>query len=206
MADVGASLHEEELSDWMSQLFEKLDLEVYEDSISTGKMAQVGTYPITEGGISSEIHGKSQGKDSTMFGKSGLEANEDSIRSKGKVAQVETPPLVEGGIFSEIDRSSEKDSTMTKAKKGDLFDDDEDEYVDWIIKILKSGGHDDILSRYIPDEGEKHVAHYDVPDEFYDPIEMDNATMDNCKSMNRVSKKETINNGIKWMRHQAQVW
>jgi len=49
MADVGASLHEEELSDWMSQLFEKLDLEVYEDSISTGKMAQVGTYPIAEG-------------------------------------------------------------------------------------------------------------------------------------------------------------
>ena len=47
--------------------FEKLDLEVYEDSISTGKMAQVGTYPITEGGISSEIHGKSQGKDSTVY-------------------------------------------------------------------------------------------------------------------------------------------
>ena len=47
--------------------FEKLDLEVYEDSISTGKMAQVGTYPVTEGGISSEIHGKSQGKDSTMY-------------------------------------------------------------------------------------------------------------------------------------------
>jgi len=23
----------------------------------------------------------------------------------------------------------------TKAKKGDLFDDDEDEYVDWIIKM-----------------------------------------------------------------------
>jgi len=109
---------------------------VYEDSISTGKMAQVGTYPIAEGGISSEIFGKSQGKDSTMFGKSGLEANEDSICSTGKEAQVETPPLVEGGgIFSEIDRSSEKDSTMTKAKKGDLFDDDEDEYVDWIIKM-----------------------------------------------------------------------
>ena len=47
--------------------FEKLFLEVYEDSISTGKMAQVGTYPVTEGGISSEIHGKSQGKDSTMY-------------------------------------------------------------------------------------------------------------------------------------------
>ena len=47
--------------------FEKLDLEVYEDSISTGKMAQVGTYPIAEGGISSEIHRKSQGKDLTMY-------------------------------------------------------------------------------------------------------------------------------------------
>jgi len=47
--------------------FEKLDLEVYEDSISTGKMAQVGTYPIAEGGISSEIYGKSKGKDSTMY-------------------------------------------------------------------------------------------------------------------------------------------
>ena len=52
--------------------FEKLDLEVYEDSISTGKMAQVGTYPVTEGGISSEIHGKSQGKDSTMYDISAL--------------------------------------------------------------------------------------------------------------------------------------
>ena len=29
--------------------FEKLDLEVYEDSISTGEMAQVGTYHIAEG-------------------------------------------------------------------------------------------------------------------------------------------------------------
>jgi len=48
MADVGASLHEEGLPDWMSQLFEKLDLEVYEDSISTGEMAQVGTYHIAE--------------------------------------------------------------------------------------------------------------------------------------------------------------
>jgi len=28
--------------------FEKLDLEVYEDSISTGEMAQVGTYHIAE--------------------------------------------------------------------------------------------------------------------------------------------------------------
>ncbi|XP_039824146.1 uncharacterized protein LOC120686051 isoform X2 [Panicum virgatum] len=133
MADVGASLHEEGLPDWMSQLFEKLDLEVYEDSISTGEMAQVGTYHIAEGGISSEIYGKSKGKDSTMdvdglheedpssdwisllFGKSGLEANEDCIRSAGKVAQVETPPLVEGAVFSEIDRSSEKDSTILKS-------------------------------------------------------------------------------------------
>jgi len=72
---------------------------------------------------------------SLLFGKSGLEANEDCIRSAGKVAQVETPPLVEGAVFSEIDRSSEKDSTMTKAKKGELFDDDEDEYLDWIIKM-----------------------------------------------------------------------
>jgi len=51
--------------------FEKLDLEVYEDSISTGKMAQVGTYPIAEGGIST---GKMAqvGKDSTMYDISAL--------------------------------------------------------------------------------------------------------------------------------------
>jgi len=46
-------------------------LEVYEDSISTGKMAQVGTYPIAEGGIST---GKMAqvGKDSTMYDISAL--------------------------------------------------------------------------------------------------------------------------------------
>ena len=51
--------------------FEKLFLEVYEDIISTGKMAQVGTYPIAEGGIST---GKMAqvGKDSTMYDISAL--------------------------------------------------------------------------------------------------------------------------------------
>ena len=72
------------------------------------------------------------------------------------------------------------------------------DYLDWRV-----GGHDDILSRYIPDEGEKHVVHYDVPDEFCDPIEKDNDTMDNCKNMKRVSKKETIKNGIKWMSEEC---
>lgn len=52
--------------------FEKLDLEVYEDSDCTGKMAQGGTYPIVEGGISSEIYRESQGKDSTMYAISAL--------------------------------------------------------------------------------------------------------------------------------------
>ena len=44
---------------------------MYEDSISTGKMAQVGTYPIAEGGIST---GKMAqvGKDSTMYDISAL--------------------------------------------------------------------------------------------------------------------------------------
>ncbi|KAG2564435.1 hypothetical protein PVAP13_7NG109100 [Panicum virgatum] len=32
---------------------------------------------------------------------------------------------------------------------------------------------------------------------------MDNDTMDNCKSMKRVSKKETIENGIKWMSEEC---
>jgi hypothetical protein len=68
---------------------------------------------------------------------------------------------------------------------------------------LKDGGHDDILSRYNLDGGKKHVVHYDVQDELCDPIEVDNEAMDYCETTERVSKKETIENGIKWMSEEC---
>ncbi|KAJ1264553.1 hypothetical protein BS78_08G009800 [Paspalum vaginatum] len=102
------------------------------------------------------------------FDKSGLEANEDSIYSTGKLAQVEAPPLVEGIISSETYVSlEEKDST-----------------------ILKSGGAEDILSRYNLDEEEENYV-------------QDDGLVELCDPYQRVSKKETIKNGMKWMSEEC---
>ncbi|CAL4989801.1 unnamed protein product [Urochloa decumbens] len=126
---------------------------------------------------------------SQLFEKLDLEVYGDSICSKDNVAQVGTYPIVEGGISAEISRA--------KVKKGGL---DDEEYIDWMIEILKKGGHNDILSCYNLDEGEKHHVH-NVPDEFCDPL--DKEANDYCKSTERVSKKEIIKKGIKWMSEEC---
>ncbi|GJM88093.1 hypothetical protein PR202_ga04118 [Eleusine coracana subsp. coracana] len=65
-AEMDSGTHEE-LSDWMSQLFEKLDLEVNEDNIcSTGNVTEVEAHPVAEEVISSKIQMAPKLKDSSM--------------------------------------------------------------------------------------------------------------------------------------------
>ncbi|KAL6640482.1 hypothetical protein ACP70R_021605 [Stipagrostis hirtigluma subsp. patula] len=82
-----AGLHEE-LPDWMSQLFEKLDLEANrDDSMCTMKVAQGETHPLVEGMLDIESN-----EDDTLF----------------SMAQGATYPL--GCISPEILTASEPDS------------------------------------------------------------------------------------------------
>ncbi|KAK3139245.1 hypothetical protein QOZ80_5AG0380160 [Eleusine coracana subsp. coracana] len=62
-----SGIHGEELSDWMSQLFEKLDLEVNEDNIcSTGNVTEVEAHPVAKEVISPKIQMPTKLKDSSM--------------------------------------------------------------------------------------------------------------------------------------------
>ncbi|TVU02611.1 hypothetical protein EJB05_51878 [Eragrostis curvula] len=200
--DVDSDLHKEELPDWMSHLFQKLDLEVNEDSIcSTGKVTQVETetHPLGEDDISSEIHLSSELKDSSMFQKMDSEANEDIYCSFGDVTHVDTNQLVDGGFSAEIHGPSEaKDSTMDKVDASGL--DDDSALLGWIVGLLKKGGHDDVLSQFDLDQVETNSMCYDVPDEVTD-LDMD--VEDSHKSMKRVSHKETLEKGIKWMSEEC---
>ncbi|TVU27114.1 hypothetical protein EJB05_29694 [Eragrostis curvula] len=219
MADVDAVLHIEEVPElpaWMSELFEKLDMEMNEDSdCSTEEVAHKETYPLLEGRMSSEIHKSSKGGGSVMFEKLDMDMNEDSVCSTGEVAHIETYPLSEGCISSETRWSSKWAGSVIAPIEGV---DDEDNFLDWMSNVinLAAGARDDMSYLYEvgqeekypvhsgpssmsyiykEDQEEKHPVHSNPSDEYL----VDKEAKDYPKTVKRISYRETIENGLKWM-------
>ncbi|TVU02610.1 hypothetical protein EJB05_51877 [Eragrostis curvula] len=143
----------------VSTMFEKLDMEMNEDSdCSTEEVAHKETYPLLEGRMSSEIHKSSKGGGSVMFEKLDMDMNEDSVCSTGEVAHIETYPLSEGCISSETRWSSNGQVQSLPPIEGV---DDEDNFLDWMSNVinLAAGARDDMSYLYEVGQEEKYPVH-----------------------------------------------
>ncbi|KAL6870989.1 hypothetical protein ACP4OV_014837 [Aristida adscensionis] len=159
--ELNADLHEEEIPDWMSQLFEKLDLELSKDDTVETNVAQA---------------------EEDLCVQQKLEADEDDVLPNMFLCERC------GGSPSEWKYSATEDLLVASDKKYSPTEDEE--IMEWFLQLANT-----------VEGGGRQYRDYDMPDEeFYAIIDKQ---AEYYKNMKRVSYKETIANGIKWMSEEC---